>query len=45
MADRIIVMRDGTVAEIGTHTQLMEADGEYKRMYLAQSQWYQETNS
>lgn len=45
LADQIIVMRDGTVAEIGTHTQLMEADGEYKRMYLAQSQWYQETNS
>jgi putative ABC transport system ATP-binding protein/ATP-binding cassette subfamily B protein len=41
MADRIVVMRDGAICESGTHEQLFALDGEYKRMYTMQAQWYQ----
>lgn len=40
MADRIIVMKDGRVAEIGSHEELFALDGEYARMYRMQAQWY-----
>lgn len=32
-ADKIIVLENGTVAESGTHSQLLEKDGIYKRIY------------
>lgn len=35
--DRIIVMHDGRVAEIGTHTELMARDGLYARLYRLQA--------
>jgi ATP-binding cassette, subfamily B, bacterial len=41
-ADRIVVLRDGRVVETGTHEQLMLADGDYRRLYLAQAHWYQD---
>ena len=31
-ADRIYVLEDGQVTETGTHTQLMEIDGHYRRL-------------
>ncbi|MEX0799226.1 MAG: ATP-binding cassette domain-containing protein, partial [Bacteriovoracaceae bacterium] len=31
--DRIIVMKEGKKAEEGTHSQLMEMNGEYKKLY------------
>jgi len=40
LADRIVVLKDGEIAEIGTHSELMEKNGEYARMYMAQSKWY-----
>lgn len=40
LADRIIVMKDGQICEMGTHYDLMEKDGEYKRLYTTQEQWY-----
>ncbi|MFD2169222.1 ABC transporter ATP-binding protein [Tumebacillus lipolyticus] len=40
MADRIIVMKDGRVAEMGTHLELTMLDGEYARMYRMQAQWF-----
>lgn len=40
LADRIIVLNDGGIAEQGTHEQLIEADGHYAKMYQIQSQWY-----
>jgi ATP-binding cassette subfamily B protein len=35
-ADRIIVMHKGKVRETGTHQELMEAGGIYRRLYLLQ---------
>ena len=35
-ADHIIVMRDGTVAEQGTHESLMAKHGFYYQLYQAQ---------
>jgi ATP-binding cassette subfamily B protein len=40
LADRIIVMKDGQVVQIGTHEQLIHQEGEYARLYKAQEQWY-----
>jgi ATP-binding cassette, subfamily B, bacterial len=39
MADRIYVLRDGKVAESGTHRQLMDLDGIYADMYAKQAAW------
>lgn len=35
-ADLILVMENGQIVEQGTHTQLLEADGAYARLYDAQ---------
>ncbi|MNP61942.1 Iron import ATP-binding/permease protein IrtA [compost metagenome] len=40
LVDRIIVMKEGRVAESGTHQQLLAAGGEYARLYTAQEKWY-----
>ncbi|MGN0182010.1 MAG: ABC transporter ATP-binding protein [Candidatus Ornithomonoglobus sp.] len=39
-ADRIIVMKDGQIAEEGAHKELIEKGGEYSRMWSAQADWY-----
>ena len=41
IADRIIVLKDGKIAEDGTHNELIAIGGEYKRMFEIQSKWYQ----
>jgi ATP-binding cassette subfamily B protein len=40
MADLILVLADGTVAEQGTHAQLLAADGRYAAMYRQQASAY-----
>ncbi len=40
LVDKIIVMKDGKVAEYGNHNGLITANGEYAKLYSAQSQWY-----
>ncbi|WP_312573284.1 ABC transporter ATP-binding protein [Clostridium sp.] len=42
IANRIIVMDDGKIAEIGNHEDLIEKRGKYAQMYEAQSKWYAE---
>lgn len=40
IADKIIVMKNGEIIEIGTHNDLISKNGEYRRLYTAQEQWY-----
>ena len=40
IADRIVVMKNGEIAEAGTHEQLVAQNGVYANMYEAQSKWY-----
>ncbi|MCL2159202.1 MAG: ABC transporter ATP-binding protein/permease, partial [Oscillospiraceae bacterium] len=40
IAGRIIVMKEGEIAEIGTHENLMKKGGIYATMYNAQAEWY-----
>ena len=40
--DRVIFLKDGQIAEEGTHDSLLRAGGEYARMYHVQSRYYQE---
>ncbi|MFC4768169.1 ABC transporter ATP-binding protein [Effusibacillus consociatus] len=44
MADRILVMKEGRLVEIGTHKELMENGQEYYRLYQLQSHWYSDNN-
>lgn len=41
--DRILFIKDGRIAESGTHEELMTLKGEYYRMYQIQSYYYKET--
>lgn len=38
--DRIFYMKNGQIAEAGTHDELLALNGEYKRLYEIQSQYY-----
>jgi ABC-type multidrug transport system fused ATPase/permease subunit len=39
-ADRIIVMKNGEAAETGTHSELLDLNGEYSRIWNEQAKWY-----
>ena len=39
-ADKIIVMKDGKMAECGRHEELLEKQGEYARIWREQAKWY-----
>lgn len=38
--DRIIVMKEGKVVEDGNHDELIKRNGEYAKLFNAQSKWY-----
>ena len=42
LADRILMMEDGRIAEDGTHDELLEKNGLYAQMFHAQAQWYED---
>lgn len=42
LSDRIYVFADGTVAETGTHDELMSADGIYSEMFTLQASSYRQ---
>jgi subfamily B ATP-binding cassette protein MsbA len=37
-ADRIVVLADGGIAEMGTHSELITLNGPYSRLYMASQQ-------
>ena len=39
-ADKIVVMKAGKVVECGSHRELLEARGEYARIWGEQAKWY-----
>lgn len=41
--DRIIMLSEGCICEQGTHSGLMEAQGDYYEMFQVQSRYYQES--
>lgn len=41
LCDRVLVMKDGRLAEEGSHTDLLARGGEYARMWALQAQMYQ----
>ena len=40
VADKIIVLDNGKISEVGTHQELLEAKGNYAKMYESQASWY-----
>ncbi|MGC4192095.1 MAG: ABC transporter ATP-binding protein [Thermomicrobiales bacterium] len=40
LADRIVVVADGCIAESGTHDDLLARGGQYAAMWTAQARWY-----
>ncbi|WML42061.1 ABC transporter ATP-binding protein [Neobacillus sp. OS1-2] len=40
LADEILVLKEGQVIERGNHQELLNLNGEYHKMYIAQSSWY-----
>jgi len=40
LADRIIVFAGGKIVQDGSHGELMEAGGEYAKLYAEQAKWY-----
>lgn len=38
--DKVVVMKDGCICEVGSHEELMAKKGEYFNLYSTQSQWY-----
>lgn len=45
MADRILVLENGYLAETGTHDELMEKGGVYADFFHSQAQWYEQAQS
>lgn len=38
--DKVIVLKEGKLVEVGSHEELIKKSGYYNEMYTAQSEWY-----
>jgi ABC-type multidrug transport system fused ATPase/permease subunit len=43
LADRIVLMQNGRIVELGTHQELLRSNGLYSEMFHAQKKLYEET--
>ncbi|PTY81224.1 ATP-binding cassette domain-containing protein, partial [Heyndrickxia sporothermodurans] len=41
LADKIIVLKQGKIVEIGNHHELLTNNGEYAKMFKMQSKWFE----
>lgn len=41
LANRVVVLENGRLVEVGTPTELIERKGKYTEMFSVQSEWYQ----
>lgn len=41
LADRVVVLEAGEIADMGTHDELLSRPGKYADMWAAQAQWYE----
>ena len=39
-ADKIVVLKDGEIVELGKHSELIEKGGEYARLFNTQAERY-----
>ena len=44
-ADKILVMKNGEIAEYGTHSELMADNGVFANMYRMQRKWYEKQDA
>lgn len=40
LADRIVVLKDGEICEVGSHDELMAKQGHYYELFTSQQMWY-----
>jgi ABC-type multidrug transport system fused ATPase/permease subunit len=41
LCDKVIVLKNGRLVEMGHHADLITRGGEYARLWVLQSQWYE----
>nr|WP_236588107.1 ABC transporter ATP-binding protein [Tumebacillus amylolyticus] len=42
LADRILVLKQGKLVEVGNHQGLLRESGEYAKLFTSQAQWYRQ---
>lgn len=45
LSDRILLLKNGRLVEMGSHEQLLQAHGEYATLFRMQAEWYEDKDS